>query len=180
MASSKSPLKALHPPYDDHHLFCKSSIKLRPFSTRYRKDLPLVLEETSLPSVTTAKWESSTGQAPSSKPLPDHRTLGRQCVCGGWEMVECLGNGLHSLRQSLLIIHQSPFLFRGSIVSGIYPFYLNSKEEVWSWSVLKEYVQSVDVELSSFRTDSTPSSPRTLTSSGGWQEQLMCQARALI
>ena len=76
--------------------------------------------------------------------------------------------GLHSLRQSLSIIPQAPFLFKGSIASNIDPFHLKSEEEVWSvlqTAGLKEYVQNVNVVLCSYQMDLTPNSPLALMSS---------------
>jgi ABC-type multidrug transport system fused ATPase/permease subunit len=39
--------------------------------------------------------------------------------------------GLHSLRQHISVIPQTPFIFRGSIRENIDPFNLRTDEEVW-------------------------------------------------
>ena len=54
--------------------------------------------------------------------------------------------GLHSLRQHISVIPQTPFIFRGSIRENIDPFNLRTDEEVWQAledSDLAESVRSV-------------------------------------
>ena len=118
-----------------------------------------------------------TGAGKSSIIQALYRTIepeeGSVYMVGGQNALEM---GLHSLRQSLSIIPQTPFLFKGSIASNIDPFHLKSEEEVWSvlqTAGLKEYVQNVNVLLFSYRMDSIPSSPPAPTSSQ-WGRSNLC------
>jgi len=52
---------------------------------------------------------------------------------GGYNALEM---GLHSLRQHISVIMQTPFLFKGSVKQNIDPF--NSFEEQQIWSALEE------------------------------------------
>jgi ATP-binding cassette subfamily C (CFTR/MRP) protein 4 len=40
--------------------------------------------------------------------------------------------GLHSLRQHISVIPQTPFLFKGSVKQNIDPFDTASEEQIWS------------------------------------------------
>lgn len=73
--------------------------------------------------------------------------------------------GLHSLRQHISIIPQTPYLFKGSIRFNVDPFDSASEERVWNAleeSGLQAYVRSVINCLLSFRFSLTLMSPIVL------------------
>jgi ABC-type multidrug transport system fused ATPase/permease subunit len=54
--------------------------------------------------------------------------------------------GLHTLRQHLSVIPQTPFLFKGSVKSNLDPFEEKTDEELWNaleHSGLRGKIQSV-------------------------------------
>jgi ATP-binding cassette subfamily C (CFTR/MRP) protein 4 len=56
--------------------------------------------------------------------------------------------GLHSLRQHISVIPQTPFLFKGTIKQNIDPFNTSTEEDLWrvlEQSGLREYIESVHV-----------------------------------
>ena len=84
--------------------------------------------------------------------------------------------GLHSLRQNISVIPQTPFLFKGSIRKNLDPFETRSEQELWAalaGANLKEAVERLPERL---LTDVT--NIAEVFSVG--QKQLLCLARALL
>jgi ATP-binding cassette subfamily C (CFTR/MRP) protein 4 len=54
--------------------------------------------------------------------------VGSQYTIGGSDALQM---GLHSLRQHISVIPQTPFLFRGSIRKNVDPFDSASEQRVW-------------------------------------------------
>ena len=55
--------------------------------------------------------------------------------------------GLHSLRQNISVIPQTPFLFKGTIKKNLDPFEIKSEEDIWkvlAESNLKDAVEKVN------------------------------------
>ena len=60
---------------------------------------------------------------------------------------DALKLGLHTLRQRISVIPQTPFLFKGSIKTNLDPFHEKDEEELWKVleeSGLKEAVEKVN------------------------------------
>lgn len=76
--------------------------------------------------------------------------LGSQYNIGG---IDALRMGLHSLRQHISVIPQTPFLFKGTVRQNVDPFDTASEEIIWTVlreSGLEAHVRSVLHSLQSF------------------------------
>lgn len=66
--------------------------------------------------------------------------------------------GLHSLRQHLSVIPQTPFIFKGTIKLNLDPFETAKEEELWevlAQSGLSDHIRTVSISLYSFKTSWT-------------------------
>lgn len=103
----------------------RATIKFNNFSMRYRSELPLVLKNISFDIADGEKVGivGRTGAGKSSiiqaifricEPEP-----GSVYQIGGCDALQM---GLHSLRQNISVIPQTPFLFKGTIKKNLDPF----------------------------------------------------------
>lgn len=140
---------------DEHTLWPQNpSLEFSNLSARYRPGLPLVLRDLSFSVKPNAKVGivGRTGAGKSSIIQAIFRIVepsaGSEYKVGGHD---ALRMGLHSLRQHISVIPQTPFLFRGSVRLNVDPFTSASDERIWE--VLREAGLSRHVEsvpLSSF------------------------------
>lgn len=82
--------------------------------------------------------------------------------------------GLHSVRKSIAIIPQTPFIFSASVRYNLDPFSKVSDEKLWEVLIMTELNRLVENYESKLDEELTPNK----LSAG--QKQLMCLARALI
>ncbi len=117
----------------------KPSVEFSDFSARYKAGLPRVLKNISFRAEAgqrigivgrTGAGKSSIIQALFRLIEPE---LGSKLKIGE---SDALKMGLHSLRQHLSVIPQTPFLFKGTVRQNIDPF--SSAEEADLWKVLAE------------------------------------------
>ena len=109
------------------------------FSLRYRPELPLVLKNISFHIKAGEKVGivGRTGAGKSSIIQALFRIVEPE-IGSAYEMdgANALKLGLHTLRQRISVIPQTPFLFKGSIKTNLDPFH--EKEEAELWRVLEE------------------------------------------
>ena len=55
--------------------------------------------------------------------------MGSYYSLGGFDALKM---GIHSLRQHISVIPQTPFLFKGTIKQNVDPFEMESDERIWS------------------------------------------------
>lgn len=115
------------------------SIDFQQLSARYKPELPLVIKDLSFSvgNRTKVGIVGRTGAGKSSIIQALFRIiepeLGSKYIIGG---EDALRMGLHSLRQHISVIPQTPFLFKGSVRQNVDPFDTASEEHIWQ--VLKE------------------------------------------
>ncbi|KAJ7050501.1 multidrug resistance-associated ABC transporter [Mycena amicta] len=153
-------------------------IEFRKYSTRYRPELDLVLNNISLeiPGGLKLGVVGRTGAGKSSLLLALFRIIepveGSIIVDG----VDISTIGLHDLRSSISIVPQSPDLFEGTLRLNIDPIEKYGDAEIWvalEQAHLKDYVLSLPQKLDTHVREGGGS-----LSSG--QRQLLCFARALL
>jgi len=156
----------------------EGEIEFENYSTRYRKELELVVQDFNIIIKGGEKIGvvGRTGAGKSSLTLSLFRIIeaasGRVLIDG----VDTSKIGLHSLRSNIAIIPQDPVLFCGSLRMNLDPFDIYSDDEVW---------KAIDLShLKSF-VSSTPKKLLHDVSEGGenlsvGQRQLVCLARALL
>lgn len=109
----------------------KASLEFKNVSMRYREGLPLVLKNVSFKILPGEKVGivGRTGAGKSSIIQAIFRICesepGSEYLFGEYEANKM---GLHSLRQHVSVIPQTPFIFRGSIRENIDPFNLRTDE----------------------------------------------------
>ena len=84
--------------------------------------------------------------------------------------------GLHTLRHSISIIPQIPFVFSGTIRRNLDPLHEFSDEQLWNVLEDVDLKKSVESQVKKLETDMTQSNE--VFSSG--QKQLICLARAIL
>lgn len=118
----------------------RQTIKLENFSMRYRSDLPLVLRKINIQIKEKEKVAivGRTGAGKSSIIQALFRLYEPEqgSVFKIGDKYDALQMGLHSLRQNIAVIPQTPFLFSGTIRKNLDPFEVHSEEKLWE--VLKE------------------------------------------
>ncbi|KAJ7449546.1 multidrug resistance-associated ABC transporter [Mycena latifolia] len=156
----------------------KGKIEFRNYSTRYRPELDLVLNNISLTINPKEKLGvcGRTGAGKSSLLLALFRII--EAVDGAIfiDSVDIKTLGLHDLRSALTIIPQMPELFEGTLRENIDPIGEHDDVDIWvalGHAHLKEYVESLPERL-----DAPVREGGQSLSSG--QRQLLCFARALL
>lgn len=158
------------------------SLEFKNLSARYKPGLPLVIKDLSFTVEKHSKVGivGRTGAGKSSIIQAIFRIiepeLGSQYVIGTHDALEM---GLHSLRQHVSVIPQTPFLFKGSVKQNVDPFSTASDEQIWAVlqeSGLYEHVQSVLGFLFSCPRSSRPTS-RTLRSPSRSARSSCCASR---
>jgi ABC-type multidrug transport system fused ATPase/permease subunit len=166
----------------------KGEITFNGYSTRYRKDLDLVLKEISLTIKPKEKVGivGRTGAGKSSLTLALYRiiekTAGEILIDG----VPIDKIGLSDLRHNLSIIPQDSQVFEGTIRENIDPTNRYSDDEIWNaleLSHLKEHV--IAMSENETNREKGKSGLDVELSEGGsnlsvGQRQLMCLTRALL
>ena len=115
------------------------SLEVKYLSARYSPELPLILNRVSFKAYPGEKIGivGRTGAGKSSIIQALFRIIepepGSVYTLDKFNALEM---GLHSLRQHISVIPQSPFFFNGTIRQNIDPFEKASEEEIWE--VLKE------------------------------------------
>nr|QFR37209.1 ABC transporter [Cyberlindnera americana] len=163
----------------------EGAVKFDHYSTRYRENLDLVLNDISFEVKPSEKVGivGRTGAGKSTLSLAIFRmiepTSGRIFIDG----VDTSKLGLHDLRSSLAIIPQDSQAFEGTIRQNLDPLQRHTDEELWrvlELSHLKPFVQSMvdNEEEGPMGLDSKVSEGGSNMSVG--QRQLLCLARALL
>lgn len=110
-------------------------MEFKGLSARYKPGLPLVLKDLSFKVAAGAKIGivGRTGAGKSSIIQAIFRIIepeiGSQYKIGSGD---ALRMGLHSLRQHISVIPQTPFLFKGSVKQNVDPFDTASEEHIWA------------------------------------------------
>ncbi|XP_054165161.1 ATP-binding cassette sub-family C member 2-like [Oppia nitens] len=153
-------------------------VEFRQYSTRYREELDLVLNQINLDIKSGEKIGivGRTGAGKSSLTLALFRlieSVSGKIVIDGIDISQL---GLQQLRSRLTILPQDPVLYTGTIRSNLDPFDKCSDDDLWSvleHSHLKSFVKSCDAGLDYRVTEGGDN-----LSVG--QRQLICLARALL
>ncbi|XP_077530619.1 multidrug resistance-associated protein 1-like [Haemaphysalis longicornis] len=156
----------------------KGEVVFLEYSTRYREDLDLVLNEISCTFNPGEKVGivGRTGAGKSSLTLALFRIIE---ACHGAISIDGLDIstlGLYDLRSKLTIIPQEPVLFSGTLRSNLDPFNSRTDDDLWQalqQSHLKDFVSGIDKGLLHEITEGGEN-----ISVG--QRQLVCLARALL
>lgn len=156
----------------------QGKIEFRNYSTRYRKDLGLVLKQLSM---TIRDGErigvvGRTGAGKSSLTLALFRIIEPAEGAIFIDDVDCRKLGLKDLRSSIAIIPQDPQLWEGTLRDNIDPGQAYSDDALWKsleQARLKEYISSLPGGLDAMLTEGASN-----LSAG--QRQLLCVARALL
>jgi len=169
-------------PRPSAHWPSKGEIIFNNYSTRYRKDLGLILKNINLKINPKEKIGivGRTGAGKSSLTLAIYRIIES---AGGEIIIDGIPTnkiGLQDLRHKLSIIPQDSQVFEGSIRENIDPTNQYTDEEIWNalkLSHLKEHVLKM--------SDEDHKGLEVRVSEGGsnlsvGQRQLMCLARALL
>jgi ATP-binding cassette subfamily C (CFTR/MRP) protein 4 len=163
----------------------KGEIDLNKVYMRYRPDTDYVIRDLSLHANSgekigcigrTGAGKSSIIQILFRMVEIDKNGEGTQDSSIKIDNVDTQSLGLHLLRNSISIIPQTPFIFRGSVKKNLDPIGTHSDEDLWRALEdvnLKEHVENLDDKLN---TDMTNAS--SVFSVG--QKQLVCLARTLL
>lgn len=124
----------------------QGAIKFKNVSMRYRKELPLVLNEVSffIPAKSKVGVVGRTGAGKSSLFLSLFRIV--ELSHGSVEIdgINVAKIGLHTLRSRISIIPQEPILFTGTVRFNLDPFDEHSDDELWAaleHSFLKDVIE---------------------------------------
>lgn len=156
----------------------QGKIEFRNYSTRYRKELGLVLKKLDF---TIQDGErigvvGRTGAGKSSLTLALFRIIEAaegEIVIDG---VDCSKIGLKDLRSSLAIIPQDPQLWEGTLRDNLDPAAAYSDDALWkslTQARLKEYISTLPGGLDASLTEGA-------SNFSAGQRQLLCVARALL
>lgn len=113
----------------------RAELKLERLSARYRPELPLILHEVTISAAPGERVGivGRTGAGKSSIIQALYRIfepeLGTEYKLDGYDALKL---GLHSLRQHISVIPQTPFLFKGTVSQNVDPFGSASEEQVWN------------------------------------------------
>jgi ATP-binding cassette subfamily C (CFTR/MRP) protein 1 len=148
------------------------------FDMRYRKDLPLILNQLTLTINGGEKVGvvGRTGAGKSSMMLALYRILessGGNILIDG---IDISTVGLFDLRKNISIIPQEPIMFAGTIRSNLDPF--NEKSDDFLWDCLQKAHLKQTVEEFPNQLDYKIAEGGENLSVG--QRQMMCLARALV
>ena len=156
----------------------QGKIEFRDYSTRYRKDLDLVLKNVSLTIEDRERIAivGRTGAGKSSLTLALFRIIEPAEGTIFIDDYDCRKLGLKDLRSNIAIIPQDPQLWEGTLRDNIDPTGTYNDEEMWkslTQARLKDHVMSLEGGLDAMLTEGASN-----FSSG--QRQLLCVARALL
>ncbi|KAF9525987.1 multidrug resistance-associated ABC transporter [Crepidotus variabilis] len=154
------------------------TVSFENYSTRYRPELDLVLKNLSFKICGSEKIGvcGRTGAGKSSLLLALFRIIEPSSGSIWIDSVDITKIGLHTLRNVLSIVPQSPELFEGSLRENIDPLGVYSDVDIWTaleQAHLRDYVETLSEKL-----DSHVSEGGSSLSAG--QRQLLCFARALL
>ncbi|KAJ7077902.1 P-loop containing nucleoside triphosphate hydrolase protein [Mycena belliarum] len=153
-------------------------IEFQHYSTRYRPELELVLNDITLTINPKEKLGvcGRTGAGKSSLLLALFRIIEGVEGAISIDSVDIKTLGLHDLRSAISIVPQMPDLFEGTLRENIDPVGQHDDVDIWvalGQAHLKEYVESLPEGL-----DAPVREGGSSLSSG--QKQLLCFARALL
>ncbi|KXS13313.1 multidrug resistance protein 3 [Gonapodya prolifera JEL478] len=156
----------------------KGEVTFSKFSTRYRPNLPLVLNDINLniPSANKYGLIGRTGSGKSSLALSLFRIIEPSAGTIVIDGVDISTIGLHDLRSRVTIIPQESLLFQGTIRENLDPFGDRSDADCWralDASGLSDHVKNMEGKLDAKVL------PGGENLSVG-QRQLICLARALL
>lgn len=156
----------------------QGKIEFRNYSTRYRKDLDLVLRNVSFTIEDRERIAvvGRTGAGKSSLTLALFRIIEPAEGTILIDDYDCKKLGLKDLRSHIAIIPQDPQLWEGTLRDNIDPTGTYSDEQMWkslAQARLKDHVMTLEGGLDALLTEGASN-----FSSG--QRQLLCVARALL
>jgi ATP-binding cassette subfamily C (CFTR/MRP) protein 1 len=156
----------------------QGKIEFRNYSTRYRKDLDMVLKNVSLTIQDRERIAvvGRTGAGKSSLTLALFRIIEPAEGTILIDDYDCSKLGLKDLRSNIAIIPQDPQLWEGTLRDNIDPTGTYNDEEMWkalTQARLKDHIMSLEGGLDAMLTEGASN-----FSSG--QRQLLCVARALL
>lgn len=156
----------------------QGKIEFRGYSTRYRKELPLVLKrlDMSIEHGERIGVVGRTGAGKSSLTLALFRIIEASEGSIFIDGVDCRKLGLKQLRSSLAIIPQDPQLWEGTLRDNVDPAGAYSDDALWKsleQAHLKRHISSLPGGLDAMLTEGA-------SNFSAGQRQLLCVARALL
>lgn len=148
---------------------------------KYRKNTPFVLQGLSF-SITPGEKIGCVGRTGAGKSSLTQVLFrlseieGREDSSLKIDGVDIRDIGLHTLRHSISIIPQNPFVFSGTIRRNLDPLNEYSEEQLWKVLEDVDLKNVVDAQIDKLNTDMTNSNQ--VFSAG--QKQLICLARAIL
>ncbi|CAJ0581901.1 unnamed protein product, partial [Mesorhabditis spiculigera] len=156
----------------------RGNLQFRHYSTRYRSELPLVIQGLTLNMKPGEKIGvvGRTGSGKSSLTMALYRIIeaheGQILI----DDVDISSIGLHDLREKISIIPQEPILFSGSFRFNMDPFERYTDDQIWAaleTCQLKNYVTNLPGRLEEQITEGG-------SNMSVGQRQLVCLGRALL